>query len=146
MLAKVLMVLGAIVLAALCGMLAGLLLQGVMSLFHDAEAQTGVLPCHDIRVNAKGTNGAAIAVSTAVVPVVDANASRCRLTIVNETANAARCAETTGKYLLTPSATVGLFVAGNSTLALHSQAAQQAWSCIRQGGTDTAVSVAEDLP
>ena len=111
-----------------------------------APAQEGQAPCHDMRINAKGAAGASIAVSTAVVGVVDANPSRCRLTIANETANPIKCAESTGKYILVPSATVGLFIPGNTVLVIPSQAGQQAWSCIRQGGTDSAVSVGEDLP
>lgn len=110
------------------------------------EAQAPTPACHDIRINAKGTNGAAITVSTAVVPVVDANTSRCRLTITNATANPVNCAETTGKYQLTPSTTVGLTIPGNTILTIPTQAGQQAWSCIRQGGTDSSVTVAEDLP
>jgi len=109
-------------------------------------AQTGVPPCHDTRINAKGTAGAALAVSTAVVPVVDANTSRCALSITNETANAVRCSTSSGKYPLTPSTTVGYLVVPNGTLTIASQAGQQAWSCIRQGGTDSTVSVLEQLP
>src|SRR5215831_11970778 len=111
-----------------------------------ALAQTGVPPCHDFRINAKGANGAAIAVSTDVVPIVDANTSRCRLTITNVTANPVNCAETSGKYALVPSATVGLTIPGNTILTIPTQAGQQAWSCIRQGGTDSSVTVGEDLP
>jgi len=109
-------------------------------------AQQPVPSCHDFRINAKGTAGAAIAVSTVVVPIVDANTSRCRLTITNATANPVNCAETTGKYTLTPSATVGLTIPGNTILTIPTQAGQQAWSCIRQGGTDSSVTVGEDLP
>lgn len=111
-----------------------------------SEAQNGAPPCHDFRINAKGTSGAAIAVSTAVVPVVDANTSRCRLTITNATANPVNCAETTGKYALVPSATVGLTIPGNTILVIPTQAGQQAWSCIQQGGTASSVTVGEDLP
>jgi|SRR5215471_5746101 len=109
-------------------------------------AQNGMAPCHDFRINAKGTAGAAIAVSTAVVPIVDANTSRCRLTITNATANPVNCAETTGKYVLVPSATVGLTIPGNTILVIPTQAGQQAWSCVRQGASDSSITTGEDLP
>lgn len=109
-------------------------------------AQDSQPQCHDMRLNAKGAAGASITVSTAAVAIVDANPSRCRLTISNETANPIKCAESTGKYILTPSATVGLSIPGNTVWVIDTQAGQQAWSCIRQGGTDSSVSVAEDLP
>jgi hypothetical protein len=102
--------------------------------------------CKDIRINAKGTSGAAISVDTAVVPIADKNTSRCRLIIVNETANPARCAETTGQFVLTPSTTVGLFIPASTIVTLPSPASQQAWSCIKQGATLTTLSVAEELP
>jgi hypothetical protein len=102
--------------------------------------------CKDIRINAKGTSGAAISVDTAVVPIADKNSSRCRLIIVNETANPARCAETTGQFPLTPSATVGLFIPASTIVTLPSAASPQAWACIKQGATLTTLSVAEELP
>jgi hypothetical protein len=101
--------------------------------------------CKDIRINAKGTSGAPITVSTVAVPIAEANTARCRLYLINESANSVRCAETTGKYPLTPTTTVGFFLAGNTTLMLPSFAAQQAWSCIRVTA-DGIINVLEELP
>lgn len=103
--------------------------------------------CVSHRINAKGSSGAAITVSSTPVVVADANTSRCHLWVTNETANAMRCAPSTGKYALTVSATVGfLWPANTAPFPVPGNYAQDEWKCIRTGGTDATVNVLENIP
>lgn len=103
--------------------------------------------CTNVRINAKGSSGAAITVDATAggVTVADANTSRCALTLVNETANAMRCAPDTGPYPLTVTATVGAYMPPTA-YPVFGQAAQQRWKCIRTGGSSAIITVIEELP
>lgn len=110
-----------------------------------AHAQSDGARCNNVRINAKGTAGAAVSVTNTAggILVVDENTSRCRLTFINETANPYRCAQSTGHpdYLLVPSATVGMWMPAVFTFP---QSGQQAWRCF--ASTTATISVVEELP
>lgn len=103
--------------------------------------------CGDIRVNQKGTSGASITVDATVggVVVAEANTSRCKLTLINETANPLRCAPSGGKYPVTVTTTAGLYLP-TGVYVVFGRAAKGEWKCIRSTGTSTTLSVAEELP
>lgn len=103
--------------------------------------------CYNVRINHKGSNGAAITVdsTTGGVVIVDANTSRCTLTIINETANPMRCAPSTGPYALTVSTTVGAYIPPG-TYPVFGKSSREQWKCIRTTGTSATVSILEDLP
>lgn len=112
-----------------------------------AGAESSERACASIRVNAKGVAGASVVVDGTVggVVVADANTSRCMLWLDNDTANAMRCAPSSGPYALVVSTTVG-FLWPATTVPILGWAAQNEWKCIRTTGTSTAVSVMEGLP
>lgn len=105
--------------------------------------------CVSRRVNHKGSSGAGITVDNTAggVVVAEANSSRCHLWIVNETANAMRCAPSTGKYAMTVSSTEGfLWPANTGPFPIPGAYAQDEWKCIRTGGSSATASVLETLP
>lgn len=119
---------------------------GVLLCGQQAQAFPG---CTAQRINHKGTAGAAITVDATAggIVVAEANTSRCHLWIVNETANAMRCAPSTGKYPLVVSATVGFLMPANTApFPVPGENAQDEWKCIRTGGSSATINVLENMP
>lgn len=113
------------------------------------SVQANPIQCPSHRINHKGSSGAAVTVDATAggIVVAEANTSRCHLWIINETANAMRCAPSTGKYALTVSATVGLLWPANTApFPVPGLQAQDEWKCIRTGGSSATVGVVEALP
>lgn len=118
----------------------------LLCLVAGASAQQGRV-CQNTRINHKGSSGAAITVDATAggVLIAEANTSRCALTIVNETANPMRCAPSTGSYALTVTSSVGGYIPPTA-FPVFGIAAQEAWKCIRTGGSSATITVFEELP
>lgn len=99
--------------------------------------------CKKVTVNDQGSGNADITVDATAggVSVMAANSQRCGALLTNSSANDMRCGPTT----ITVTSTVGYYVKGNTTLELGLEG-QQAWRCIRTGGSSATASVAEATP
>lgn len=108
-----------------------------------APMPTAAAVCKTVTVNDKGTGNAAITIDATAggVTVLDAKTVRCGAVIYNSSTNDMRCAPST----VTVTSTVGFLVAAGDALVLGAEA-QQAWRCIRTGGSNATADVAEATP
>lgn len=99
--------------------------------------------CSTTRTNRKGTNNAAITVSSTAVIVADANTARCSLLIDNvSSANNMRCMSASDGV---PTTTAGKLIEAGEALALGDEG-KEIWRCIRTGGSDATAEVTEGMP
>jgi hypothetical protein len=100
--------------------------------------------CKTVTVNAQGTAGADITIDNTAtgITVLAASTTRCGALVKNVGSNQIRCGPTS--HTLT--ATVyGVVVEAGQTLTFGLEA-QEAWKCIRTGGSNSTVNIAEMTP
>lgn len=99
--------------------------------------------CKTVAVNSQGASNADITVDATAggVAVLAASTTRCSAVIANVSANDMRCAPTT----VTVTSTAGFLVQAGAKLSLGLEG-QQAFKCIRTGGSSATASVMESTP